>query len=372
MLGQQSLLDLETDTLSMKVAAEQVKSFICEPCKVNTASPPSAPLLRLFTQLFLSLEPSSLSKEPRELQVPSTWILAWSKRVFWASGQAWVANRQEQSHAHPHPVPCSPQHILYCIVDSECKSRDVLQSYFDLLGELMKFNVDAFKRFNKYINTDAKVRLAQGSAVFAAASVVWDPMGNEQMFTTPTLSCFELDPKNIKLKTLAGLQHPSSPAGRTGHLVYLTGRVVELRQISGPWPAAPASECHLCSSSRCSWSRSTARWWTPTCWCAVSLCHWTDSKTRWTWKVRQPRRQDKCVHYACQAPASIQELLNYLPRYLCAWGQVVVFSQPCWLLHDHAFFNEQVQHVSKWKSHLSLDQHSGVCWVPSFCFQSRT
>lgn len=42
-------------------------------------------------------------------------------------------------------------------MDSECKSRDVLQSYFDLLGELMKFNVDAFKRFNKYINTDAKV-----------------------------------------------------------------------------------------------------------------------------------------------------------------------------------------------------------------------
>ncbi|ERE71681.1 short transient receptor potential channel 4-associated protein [Cricetulus griseus] len=51
------------------------------------------------------------------------------------------------------------EHILYCIVDSECKSRDVLQSYFDLLGELMKFNVDAFKRFNKYINTDAKFQV---------------------------------------------------------------------------------------------------------------------------------------------------------------------------------------------------------------------
>lgn len=61
-----------------------------------------------------------------------------------------------------HSVLSHPQHILYCIVDSECKSRDVLQSYFDLLGELMKFNVDAFKRFNKYINTDAKVSLSQG------------------------------------------------------------------------------------------------------------------------------------------------------------------------------------------------------------------
>ncbi|KAG9473804.1 hypothetical protein GDO78_004227 [Eleutherodactylus coqui] len=51
------------------------------------------------------------------------------------------------------------EHILYCIVDSECKSRDVLQSYFDLLGELMKFNIDAFKKFNKYINTDEKFQV---------------------------------------------------------------------------------------------------------------------------------------------------------------------------------------------------------------------
>ncbi|TSM04885.1 Short transient receptor potential channel 4-associated protein [Bagarius yarrelli] len=48
------------------------------------------------------------------------------------------------------------EHILFCIIDSGCKSRDVLQSYFDLLGELMKFNIDAFKRFNKYVNTEEK------------------------------------------------------------------------------------------------------------------------------------------------------------------------------------------------------------------------
>lgn len=35
----------------------------------------------------------------------------------------------------------------------------MLQSYFDLLGELMKFNIDAFKRFNKYINTDEKFQI---------------------------------------------------------------------------------------------------------------------------------------------------------------------------------------------------------------------
>ncbi|KAL1021175.1 hypothetical protein UPYG_G00009770 [Umbra pygmaea] len=48
------------------------------------------------------------------------------------------------------------EHILFCIIDSGCKSRDVLQSYFDLLGELMKFNMDAFKKFNKYVSSDEK------------------------------------------------------------------------------------------------------------------------------------------------------------------------------------------------------------------------
>uniref|UniRef100_A0A8C1FB98 Transient receptor potential cation channel, subfamily C, member 4 associated protein b n=1 Tax=Cyprinus carpio carpio TaxID=630221 RepID=A0A8C1FB98_CYPCA len=51
------------------------------------------------------------------------------------------------------------EHILYCIIDSSCKSHDVLQSYFDLLGELMKFNIDAFKRFNKYVNTEEKFQM---------------------------------------------------------------------------------------------------------------------------------------------------------------------------------------------------------------------
>ncbi|XP_069740687.1 short transient receptor potential channel 4-associated protein-like isoform X2 [Narcine bancroftii] len=51
------------------------------------------------------------------------------------------------------------EHILFCIIDSECKSRDVLQSYFDLLGELMKFNIDAFRRFNKYVNTEDKFQI---------------------------------------------------------------------------------------------------------------------------------------------------------------------------------------------------------------------
>ncbi|XP_070967610.1 short transient receptor potential channel 4-associated protein-like isoform X1 [Oncorhynchus clarkii lewisi] len=48
------------------------------------------------------------------------------------------------------------ENMLFCIIDSGCKSKDVLQSYFDLLGELMKFNIDAFKRFNIYVSTDNK------------------------------------------------------------------------------------------------------------------------------------------------------------------------------------------------------------------------
>uniref|UniRef100_A0A8C8J880 Short transient receptor potential channel 4-associated protein n=1 Tax=Oncorhynchus tshawytscha TaxID=74940 RepID=A0A8C8J880_ONCTS len=48
------------------------------------------------------------------------------------------------------------ENMLFCIIYSGCKSKDVLQSYFDLLGELMKFNIDAFKRFNIYVSTDNK------------------------------------------------------------------------------------------------------------------------------------------------------------------------------------------------------------------------
>uniref|UniRef100_A0A4W5NCN5 Transient receptor potential cation channel, subfamily C, member 4 associated protein a n=1 Tax=Hucho hucho TaxID=62062 RepID=A0A4W5NCN5_9TELE len=48
------------------------------------------------------------------------------------------------------------ENMLFCIIDSGCKSKDVLQSYFDLLGELMKFNIDAFKRFNIYVSVDNK------------------------------------------------------------------------------------------------------------------------------------------------------------------------------------------------------------------------
>lgn len=68
------------------------------------------------------------------------------------------------------PFSVSMQHILFCIIDSGCKSRDVLQSYFDLLGELMKFNIDAFKRFNKYVNTEEKVcvvSVSQSASVFS-------------------------------------------------------------------------------------------------------------------------------------------------------------------------------------------------------------
>lgn len=63
-------------------------------------------------------------------------------------------------HMYRCSLPHEPflwQHILFCIIDSGCKSRDVLQSYFDLLGELMKFNIDAFQRFNRYVNTEEKV-----------------------------------------------------------------------------------------------------------------------------------------------------------------------------------------------------------------------
>lgn len=61
----------------------------------------------------------------------------------------------------------------------------MLQSYFDLLGELMKFNVDAFKRFNKYINTDAKVSLSQGFL-----SLLFCPEVMSEPWSLPVFRCW--------------------------------------------------------------------------------------------------------------------------------------------------------------------------------------
>nr|XP_006817993.1 PREDICTED: short transient receptor potential channel 4-associated protein-like [Saccoglossus kowalevskii] len=45
-------------------------------------------------------------------------------------------------------------HIIRHMIDNDVKSKEILQSSFDLLGELMKFNVNAFKRFNKLITSE--------------------------------------------------------------------------------------------------------------------------------------------------------------------------------------------------------------------------
>eukprot|EP00057_Strongylocentrotus_purpuratus_P030323 XP_781318.3 PREDICTED: short transient receptor potential channel 4-associated protein isoform X1 [Strongylocentrotus purpuratus] len=46
------------------------------------------------------------------------------------------------------------EHVVQHILSSDHHSKEVLQSYFDLLAELMKFNILAFKRFNKAINSE--------------------------------------------------------------------------------------------------------------------------------------------------------------------------------------------------------------------------
>ena len=52
------------------------------------------------------------------------------------------------------------QHIAGNIVEPDSKPKEILQSSFDLLGELIKFNIDAFKAFDKVLNTKAKVSRA--------------------------------------------------------------------------------------------------------------------------------------------------------------------------------------------------------------------
>lgn len=44
------------------------------------------------------------------------------------------------------------QHLVDHITSDELKPKEILQSSFDLLGELMKFNPFAFKRFDQVIS----------------------------------------------------------------------------------------------------------------------------------------------------------------------------------------------------------------------------
>ncbi|ELU14681.1 hypothetical protein CAPTEDRAFT_176924 [Capitella teleta] len=48
------------------------------------------------------------------------------------------------------------QHIAGNIVEHDIRPKEILQSSFDLLGELIKFNFDAFGMFDQVLNTDTK------------------------------------------------------------------------------------------------------------------------------------------------------------------------------------------------------------------------
>lgn len=51
------------------------------------------------------------------------------------------------------------QHIAGNMVEYDIRPKEILQSSFDLLGELVKFNCEAFKSFDKVLNTKTKVRI---------------------------------------------------------------------------------------------------------------------------------------------------------------------------------------------------------------------
>ncbi|XP_052230247.1 short transient receptor potential channel 4-associated protein-like [Dreissena polymorpha] len=48
------------------------------------------------------------------------------------------------------------QHVASNIVEHEISQKEILQSSFDLLGELIKFNIEAFKTFDTIFTTDEK------------------------------------------------------------------------------------------------------------------------------------------------------------------------------------------------------------------------
>ncbi|XP_064640748.1 short transient receptor potential channel 4-associated protein-like isoform X2 [Lineus longissimus] len=48
------------------------------------------------------------------------------------------------------------QHVAGNIVEHDIRPKEILQSSFDLLGELIKFNISAFKTFDKILDSDQK------------------------------------------------------------------------------------------------------------------------------------------------------------------------------------------------------------------------
>lgn len=42
-------------------------------------------------------------------------------------------------------------------MEERTKSKDILQSSFDLLGEVMKFNAHAFRQFNEAVCSESQV-----------------------------------------------------------------------------------------------------------------------------------------------------------------------------------------------------------------------
>ena len=49
------------------------------------------------------------------------------------------------------------QHVATNIVEHEIRHKEILQSSFDLLGELVKFNIEAFQTFDSIFTTQQKV-----------------------------------------------------------------------------------------------------------------------------------------------------------------------------------------------------------------------
>ena len=49
------------------------------------------------------------------------------------------------------------QHLVTHLINESLQTKDIIQSSFDLLGELMKFNASGYKQFNECIESTSQV-----------------------------------------------------------------------------------------------------------------------------------------------------------------------------------------------------------------------
>ena len=76
-------------------------------------------------------------------------------------------------------------------MEHDIRPKEILQSSFDLIGELVKFNVEAFKVFDKVLNS--KERVSRSIVRYYAFVSLYRYSGDKQVYCRYPTGHFDFD-----------------------------------------------------------------------------------------------------------------------------------------------------------------------------------